>query len=258
VTFLSRRRFLRTLFVLFVILAGAGAWLLMRARADYGQALATQGWPTNAPPVPLRNKSPTNGANVLLLMGDSRITAWDPPLVSGWKVFDGGVGGMTTPQLAFHCRGMLERARPAVVVLQIGINDFKILGLRPALRKAVVDAYLSNITTIVKECRASGAHVIVTPIWPAGEVSLERRVVWSSAIPAGVAEANERLERQFTGQPGITVTNVFATATRGMSEKEIRGLYQDTLHLTPAAYVPLSMVLTQTLSSLNTPVRSTK
>ena len=230
----------------------------MRAREKYAQALITQGWPTNAPPVALRSTPPGDGTNVLLLMGDSRIAAWEAPAASGWNVFNGGVGGMTTAQLAFHCRTMLERARPTVVVLQIGINDLKILGLRPALREAVVGASLSNITTIVKECRARGAHVVVTTIWPTGKVSLKRRVVWSSAIPAGVAETNEQLERQFAGQPGITITNVFATASQGMSEKEIHGLYLDTLHLTPAAYARLSVILTQALSSLNTPGRSTK
>jgi lysophospholipase L1-like esterase len=244
--------------VLVVILACAGTWLLMRVRANYAQALTTQGLPTNAPPIALRNTLSDNGTNVLLLLGDSRIAAWEAPVASGWKVFNGGVTAMTTAQLAFHCRAMLERVRPTVVVLQIGINDFKILGLRPALREAVVGACLSNITTIVRECRASGAHVIVTTIWPAGKVSLKRRVVWSSAIPAGVAEANEQLEKQFAGQPGITITNVFATASQGMSEKEIHALYQDTLHLTPAAYARLSTVLTQTLSSLNTLGRSTK
>jgi lysophospholipase L1-like esterase len=253
-----RRRILLTLLVLIVILACAGTWLLMRVRENYAQALTTQGWPTNAPPAALRNLPSDNGTNVLLLMGDSRIAAWEAPVASGWNVFNGGVGGMTTAQLAFHCRAMLERAPPTVVVLQIGINDFKILGLRPALREAVVSASLRNITTIVKECRASGAHVVVTTIWPAGKVPLKRRVVWSSAIPAGVAEANEQLERQFAGQPGITITNVFATASQGMSEKEIHGFYQDTLHLTPAAYARLSIVLTQTLSSLNIPGRSTK
>jgi lysophospholipase L1-like esterase len=244
--------------VLVVILACAGTWLLMRARERYAQALITQGWPTNAPPVALRNTLPANGTNVLLLMGDSRIAAWEAPVASGWTVFNGGVGGMTTAQLAFHCRPMLERTRPTVVVLQIGINDLKILGLQPALREAVVDACLSNITTIVRECRANGAHVVVTTIWPPGKVSLKRRVVWSSAIPAAVAEANEQLEKQFAGQPGVTVTNLFATANQGMSENEIHRLYQDTLHLTPTAYARLSIVLTQTLSSPNTPGRSTK
>jgi lysophospholipase L1-like esterase len=253
---MGRRRFLLALIVLIVVVACAGTWLLMRARANYAQALVTQGWPTNAPPLELRTTLPANGTNVLLLMGDSRIAAWEVPAASDWKVFNGGVGGMTTAQLAFHCRAMLERARPAVVVLQIGINDLKILGLKPSSREAVVGACLSNITTIVKECRASGAHVVLTTIWPAGEVPLKRRIVWSSAIPAGVAEANQQLERQFAGQPGITITNVFATASRGMSEKEIHGLYQDTLHFTPAAYARLSLVLTQTLSSLNTPGRN--
>ena len=253
-----RRRIFLTLIVLIVIFACAGTWLLMRARENYAQALATQGWPTNAPPVAPRNTSFGNGTNVLLFIGDSRIEAWDAPAASGWNVFNGGVSGMTTAQLAYHCRAMLERVRPTVVVLQIGINDFKILGLRPALREVVVGACLSNITTIIKECRASGAHVVVTTIWPAGKVPLKRRVVWSSAIPAGVAEANERLEKQFRDRPGITITNVLATASKGLSENEIHGLYQDTLHLTPAAYTRLSVVLTQTLSSLNTPGRSTK
>ncbi len=257
-TSIGRRRFLRTLFVLVVIFVCAGNWLVMRVRKNYARMVAAQGLPTNAPPVVLRHTLSDNGTNVLLLMGDSRIAAWEAPAASGWNVFNGGVGGMTAAQLAFHCRAMLERARPTVVVLQIGINDLKILGLEPSLREAVVGAYLSNITTIVRECRASGAHVVVTTIWPAGKVPLKRRVVWSPAIPAGVAEANAQLERQFAGQPGITVTNVFATASRGMSEKEIHGLYGDTLHLTPAAYVRLSIVLTQTLSSLNTLGRPTK
>lgn len=170
--------------MLVVIFVCAGNWLVMRVRKNYARMVAAQGLPTNAPPVVLRHTLSDNGTNVLLLMGDSRIAAWEAPAASGWNVFNGGVGGMTAAQLAFHCRAMLERARPTVVVLQIGINDLKILGLEPSLREAVVGAYLSNITTIVRECRASGAHVVVTTIWPAGKVPLKRRVVWSPAIPA--------------------------------------------------------------------------
>jgi hypothetical protein len=99
---------------------------------------------------------------------------------------------------------------------------------------------------------------VVTTIWPAGKVSLKRRVVWSAAIPEAVAEANARLEKQFAGQSGVTTTNVFATASQGMSAKEIHALYQDTLHLTRGAYARLSTVLTQTLSSMNIPERPTK
>jgi lysophospholipase L1-like esterase len=156
---------------------------------------------------------------------------------------------MTTAQISQGSQGMMERIRPNIVVIQVGINDLKLLGPRPELREAVIDTCVSNILAVVRECRAMGAQVILTTVWPTGEVSTARRFVWSSAVEAGIHETNARLEKRLAAIPHVTVTNLLAAASVDLPPGKNYTLYRDTLHLRPAAYARLSKVLVETISS---------
>lgn len=200
------------------------------ARLQYERALLVQIAPLPKWNLPAPTQSQTN---TLLLLGDSRIQQWPRFQINGWNVINAGVGGITSSQLALACAEPIERTRPKVVLVQVGINDLKLLGLRPDLRNQLVQLYASNILQIVQQARKNGAQTIVTAILPTGRLSLARRLVWSDTVAQGINEANALLLSAIAKQPDVKVIDLF-------EGKPPLDLYSDTLHLRPAAYEKLS------------------
>jgi lysophospholipase L1-like esterase len=175
------------------------------------------------------------------------VAEWKSPKIEGWHVLNEGRVGLTSAELTLSCRTILEQTQPQVVLIQIGINDLKLLGVRPEYRTAVIDGCVSNILVVVSECRRLGAQVVLTPVWPAGGVSWARWLVWSDAIGPAVVETNQRLTDLLSNKEGVYVVDIFAELTRGLSTSERLQLYRDTLHFKPYVYINLSKLLSPTV-----------
>ncbi len=229
--------------VLFCAVLSVSVALLVRRQ--YAEKLIAQTWPAGvASPSIMEAAAP--GMKALLLLGDSRAAQWGLPPIKNFRVVNAGVPGMTSAQLVLRHQEILERAQPQAVVIQIGINDLKLLGVRPELREPVVSGCVSNIQAVVKECRRRGVRVMVTPVWPAGELTLARRFVWNKTVGEAVDETNARLEQLFAKQTGVRVVDIFSTLSREHSGRPSQ-LYRDTLHLKPETYDRLSRLLSETL-----------
>ena len=202
-------------------------WIGLEARKLYARMLMEKTWPAEmtALPPPAMN-SPTN---VLLFLGDSRITDWGEPALPGWRVVNAGMNGASTAEVRLRTAALCAQFHPRAVVVEAGINDLKLLGLRPDLSGAVVGECTENLRAISSEAARSGARVFLCQVWPAGTPGILRRLVWSAEIPAGVAEVNRRLESPTNALPGVRIVDVFPDGIR----PEWR---RDPLHLMPEAY----------------------
>jgi lysophospholipase L1-like esterase len=246
---MRRKRLIIMLFAvtLFVVLA-LSLMLVLLLRHHYAETLSAKVWPANRFTVGVAGTT-VPGSRTVLLMGDSRMSDWGLPQIEGWRVLNAGLPGVTTAQLASCCRTILNQVHPQVVVIQVGINDLKLLGVRPDLGDAVIGNCVSNILVMVTECRRAGARVVVTPVWPVGKVTLSRRLVWSAAVDPAVTETNARLRHLLANEDGVYVMDLFQELTRGLSKKNYEWLYRDTLHLKPETYVRLSVLLAETVKA---------
>jgi lysophospholipase L1-like esterase len=218
--------------------------LAFATRREYAETLAAKVWPAGQFIIPNLNISNLEQKSILLF-GDSRIADWNCPTIEGRHVVNAGFRGITSAQLAMGCNDVLKQTRPQMVVIQVGINDLKLLGIRPELREPVISNCVSNILTIVRESRQAGARVIVTFVWPAGKVSLMRRFVWSDAVDSAIAETNARLQKTLAAEKDATIADIFGQMIRRLSITERNQLYSDTLHLKPETYVRLSELLAE-------------
>jgi peptidoglycan/LPS O-acetylase OafA/YrhL/lysophospholipase L1-like esterase len=211
-------------------------------RHHYAATLAARVFPAkDSPPL---NWSAVNSGPILML-GDSRIAMWNCAELDGRTVVNGGFPGITSAELAAGCGEVLRQTHPRVVVIQVGINDLKLIGVRPDLREAVISNCVSNVSIIAQQSEKTGARVIVTAIWPVGKVGLIRRLVWSSGVDSAVAETNLRLQNVLQAQTNTVFTDIFAELTRGPVDRQ--RLYSDTLHLNEAAYEQLTSLLLKKL-----------
>ncbi len=246
-----------------MILGGAGLTaacglsltFALLARHQYGETMIAKVWPAGVSPVAVPPPA-APGARTVMLFGDSRMAEWGTPSIMGWRVVNAGFPGLTTAQLALRRRELLVETHPALVVIQAGINDLKLLGVRPEMRDVVTGGCLSNLLAIARECRQSGARVVVTAIWPAGPPTWTYRLIWNDTVASAVTETNARLARELANEPGVRFLDLLAPFANGAGHPPATW-YRDTLHLTPEAYAELTPKLAQTITNwLERPVLS--
>jgi lysophospholipase L1-like esterase len=199
--------------------------------------------PANAelPPVPAGQKR-------VVLFGDSRISMWDPPpRVAGFQIVNRGVGGETSDEILLRLDRDVIALKPDVVVVEMGINDLKTIGVFPDREREIINSFQRNADLVLERLRGRKIDVVLLTVFPPAKVPLARRMLWSDATRTAVADFNRRalaLDR-----PGVTVVDcdpVLADGSRLRSEYVL-----DTLHLNPSGYAALNRLVEPVLAGLS-------
>lgn len=104
----------------------------------------------------------------IVIVGDSLSAAYGMEIGESWpsllqqrlnenghayRVFNSSIAGDTTQGGLTRLPGLLERHRPAIVILELGGND--------GLRGLPVEVTRSNLASMIEQSRAAGARVIL-------------------------------------------------------------------------------------------------
>jgi lysophospholipase L1-like esterase len=194
-----------------------------------------------------RGRPATGGAPVILF-GDSRALMWaEPKAPPGHPIVNHGIGFQTTAELLIRLDTDVLQFRPAVVVLEGGVNDLKSIAEFPERRAQIVTDCENNLARIVDRTRQSGATVVLVTVFGIGDVSLWRRPFWSTEVAAAVRDVNAFLPTLV--REGVVLFD--ANAVLDDDHGDIRRPYQlDYLHLSPAGYEALNQKLNPLLSAL--------
>ncbi len=197
-------------------------------------------------PVKSKEITGTNQFRVVFF-GDSRAANWTSPNISGYEFINRGISSQTSVQtiqrFSYHVRSL----KPNVVVIQVGINDLKTVALFPERRKLIVTNCQANIKRIVEESRNLGAVVIVTTIFPVGEVPLARKPFWSDEIGQTVKETNAYIATLADDKTIVFDTFSLLADSQGMMLQNYRA---DGLHLNNQGYVILNKELVQLINRI--------
>jgi lysophospholipase L1-like esterase len=141
----------------------------------------------------------------------------------------------------------VEPLHPQVIIVQVGINDLKTIPLFPSQKTLIVAGCKANIQQIVLKSLDLSATVILTTIFPHGEIPLERKLFWSADVGEAIEEVNT-----FTHSLGGENVIVFDTAAvladeRGVVREEYS---RDLLHLNDTGYDTLNGELVHILATL--------
>lgn len=227
-------------------LLAADVFLAGQLRMRYESQLMQQVWPTGTFRQPVIT-GPVHGKDVVLLFGDSRMAEWGGITLSNRTIVNAGQSGATTGQLRLQLPGLLDEFHPATVVIQAGINDLKLIGLKPGLEAVLVAQAAQNLSNMVEQCSARGCRVILLETWPVGKSEWLRRPVWNQQIPAAVRRLNARLRLLNAPANGVRVVDVLKAAGLVPEQK----LFRDALHFQPAVYQRLTPVLQQELAGVS-------
>ena len=223
-------------------------FIFYQARNIYRRLLETRlnPVPMVLPSIDVPTSSPESATRRVVFLGDSRIAEWSEfPGIDGVVSFNLGRGGDTTAMALLRLDPEVLAYNPDVVVLQIGINDLKAIGVLPGRATEIVDAARRNIDELIDRLRRRGVKVVVLTIFPPGRFRFPQRLVWSDAISDAVAEVNEFLR----GRAGRGVTVIDCDPLLSVDGRLDARFERDALHLNPAGYAALSDHVRAALSS---------
>ncbi|MBI5305220.1 MAG: SGNH/GDSL hydrolase family protein [Chloroflexi bacterium] len=184
---------------------------------------------------------------ILVFFGDSRAFAWTPPENVPFQIVNRGIGAQTSAQVAARFDAHVAPLRPRVVVVQVGINDLKTIPLFPERKDNIIANCKANIKRIVDQAVAQNATVILTTIFPSGQVPLERRLFWSDDVAKAIADVNAYIRSLASER--VIVFDGFAILANG--EGVVRSEYRiDLLHINQGGYAALNVELERLLVTL--------
>ena len=187
----------------------------------------------------------TENQKSVIFLGDSRAFAWPAPdALPQFDFTNRGIGSQTSEQVLGRYEAHVKPMSADIVVLQVGINDLKTIPLFPEQKEAIVSRTKTNIATIVELARQDGSTIILTTIFPLGEVPIERRLFWSPDVAEAIDEVNTFLTTLASDEVILFDT----AAVLAGEESQVKAEYSfDLLHLTPTGYEALNQTLVDIL-----------
>lgn len=232
------------LILVLLLLASFGANLFLGRKAMHYYTLLNA---LRLDPLELRLYSEQEAISTkkrVVMLGDSRVQAWPSIESESFVVYNRGIHGQTSIQVRERFVAHVQGLQPDIVVLQVGMNDLKTIGIFPERKEKIVEDCKRNIQILVERIHGLGAHVILTTTIPAGPIPLVRRPVWSDDIDIAVQKLNQHIKS--INQDGVHIFDVAALVDETQ--------YLDALHLEKEAYKTLNHHLEKEIMSI---VRST-
>ena len=195
------------------------------------------------------NSNPQTNVNNtirLVFFGDSRAASWSSTELAGYEFINRGIGSQTSVQTLQRFDPHVQSLKPDIILIQVGINDLKTIPLFPGKKESIIENCQANIQQIVEKSKALGAVVIISTIFPVGEIPLERKLFWSDDVSQAVEQVNTYMTTLATDQ--VIVFDAFSILAdeEGVLQAEYT---QDELHLNSQGYEVLNQGLVQLLNS---------
>lgn len=186
--------------------------------------------------------SPVNTSDIWMI-GDSRIARWNKDLLSplNSEIVNLGIEGQTTSQILSRLRNYLETGNPKWLILEAGINDLKLIGIKKDLAQQLVEDCLENIGEIVELCIKKDIDILILNIFPTGNIELPRLLVWNSFVDPAIRETNMKLKAYCRSNKLLFFDTCELLCTNDL--KILKQYQDDFLHINEEGYKMLSQNL---------------
>ncbi len=184
----------------------------------------------------------------VVFFGDSRASNWTFPAgLNQFQFVNRGIGAQTSAQVLERFDDHIVPLQPQVIIVQVGINDLKTIPIFPDQKASIIANCQANLERIVSQSLDLGAIVILTTIFPLGEVPLERKLFWSADVAEAIEEVNAFIYSLERENVIVFDTTPILANEKGVVRPEYS---RDLLHLTDAGYDALNEELVRILATL--------
>lgn len=180
----------------------------------------------------------------LIMFGDSRIKAWvNTPYINDIEIINLGKIGLTSSELYKQIIDLDINHLPEYALIQIGINDFKIINFYPQKEKLITERYFHNLELILNYLAQFKTKVFLSTIICAN-ISFDKWLpFWTKRTTFVVDKANERIK--LYDRDNLTVLNFDNVIGCNYFEKNLK--MSNTLHLNDDGYSDLNVLLQEYL-----------
>ncbi len=189
----------------------------------------------------------SSGLPLVVFFGDSRAANWPKPADKKFEFLNRGIGSQTTVQVLERFDTHIKPLRPKAIVIQVGINDLKTIPLFPEDRETIVVHCEKNIQRIVDKSLDLDATIILTTIFPIGEIPIERRPFWNNGVEQSITRVNTYIRSLAADKVVILDAYSVLLGAKGKIKPEYG---YDLLHLTDAGYLRLNDELVPLLQGM--------
>jgi lysophospholipase L1-like esterase len=183
------------------------------------------------------------------MLGDSRIQMWDEKLISeSGSAANLGIDGQTSEQSLLRLKSYLEVETPEILIVEVGINELKIIGVERELETMILDNFYINIKAITEICQDKGIALILANIFPVGKIEITRRPVWNKSINEAIKTVNATL-RTFCDNNKISYFDAYSILSEN-GETVNLGYQEDFLHINKLGYEVLSKSLMKQINQI--------
>lgn len=189
---------------------------------------------------------------LVVFFGDSRALEWPAPTYDNpqWQFINRGINAQTSVQAAGRYQYHIGALEPDVVVVQVGVNDLRLIPLFSKQREQIVANAKTHIDEIVAQATTQGTTVVLSTIFPVGKPSLEQKLTGESvAVITAVREVNKHIRSLASKQVIILDAE---TLVGNSSGSIVRADYrEDFLHINRKGYDVLNQELMRLLATVN-------
>jgi len=191
----------------------------------------------------IRNE-PSSTASIVVF-GDSRAATWPAP--AGFSIINRGIPGHTSTQSLLRYRMHVSPLQPALVIIQVGVNDLVALPLLANDAESIVQTTIANLRAMVDMARTDGSRVILTTIFPLGPDLFSHLDPGTGQIQTAIEQVNAAIRAMSAPDVIIFDSAALLADASGYVAEAYRA---DLLHINPKGYQvlneALSMLLTDT------------
>lgn len=181
-------------FIIFFIFTGTGFFFYKKNYLNYNLLRLD---PLEELKIDIKLLHTKNKILNIWLLGDSRIAHWNKKflLPLNANIVNLGIDGQTSKQVLNRFKNHLEFGKPDWIILEVGINDLKIIGLNKKLCYKISEECYNNIIAIIEVSKKNDIKIICCNIFPNGYIEFARNLVWNSLIDQEIIKINDKLKR---------------------------------------------------------------
>lgn len=179
---------------------------------------------------------------VFLLYGDSRSLSWPDPGFKNYEVINRGIGNQSSTQIALRFGHHATPLKPDTILIQACVNDLKTIPLLPDKREKIISDCKNNIDRMVADAAVIEASVVLSTVFPLGDIAIQRRLFGFAEAPiiSAIDEVNDYIR-------GIDIAHVRIFDSYELlkgEDRKINPVYsRDWLHLNDQGYRHLNRAL---------------
>ena len=178
----------------------------------------------------------------IMYYGDSRALSWPFIKNNKFSFINRSIGNQTSTQIVARFEDHVIFYKPEIILIQMCVNDLKMIPLFPEKKDQIIKGCRENIKHIIKKAHEIKSKVIITTIFPLGDVSIARKVLGIKEKP--IIEAIDIINNYIKS---LKEENVFIFDSFGLlvgNKRKIDPRFShDWLHLNKSGYLYLNQNL---------------